>query len=1238
MNAAEQKVPALGSQWLIGSPTGPDIAGLRPLLGGKAWRCALLRQNGFPVPSSLVVTTAVYRAHLELWHLELSSEVAWNSTCGDELACLQSSLRSGQLDPSLVEGLSAYLQSVGPVAVRSSATVEDGEHASAAGLFSTSLWVEGLDAVAAAIRACWASLWTTESVEYQRKCNHSPAEMAVLIMPMVRAQASGVVFTCDPVSGAATVVVESQDAPGEFPQIVELARRTEALFGQPQDIEWAVDMDERSWILQSRDVTVEPAPPPNPVTPGPGVWHVIDHIARPSSRCLLDVYFGAMQEGWNAGAKRIGLNARMRIQSAAEFMYYQSDLVEADSEAEQKAEHFLQGPGFRDELAHWDHHVKPANVLELSTAQAVDLRQLDDAALAVHLCNCATLARRMVACHHEFTCPSFVGMGDALRSLQEWSGWSPLEVLSVFGNGQTPLRVDHTVQVLGMALRGAPELLSQLAETRGKPELARVLLTRLMARQDEIGEGMQYLWRRYSGLVSTGYDIVAETYSERPDLLLGTVRAFATSTRDGHVPKNSPSADALAAAVPPQHREQVAGLVWRGAESLRLRDERALCSDLWAMGILRLVYLEAARRLINHGQLLEPRLLLEAAPDDVASWLQTRTAKLPVDILRRKLRYRQAYDVADVPSTLGDDGASAPRGPAAMGPAQARTLAAFGITMELAVDRPRASTASDVPSVIAGTPASIGRACGPACVIHTEADIARVRTGDVLVLRQATVALNAILPQAAALISEGGGVLSHQAILAREYGVPCVVGCSNVFARIHNGMMLAVNAASGEVRIESQHDDRERKLKELVCDYAGPTRGRNRLRALNHIDEMKGRLGLLGKVRANPTALAILAQHSERQLSTESALAELGAAIGEERAAIVSFSRRAHVELHPSDACELACHGCTYQPNGKPRRGPSFPFSSLSHMQSVLQPRAITLVGGGEPTMYAWREQRLGDLIVELGTRGIAVGLISNGVSWPSGDPQWPRWTRWIRFSLDAASPESYSQAKGRNAFSGVVENVLRALRDTQIGEVGVGFLYHPGNASETVELVQLFHGLLSQRPIAERQRFNIQFRPWRDPEGRHPIDEPTLETADVNMATDALLESVAADPSLAQFLHEHTNLATNLLCAGARLGLEPFSECLVGLAKVVVRADGSLYPCFGVAARNLTAMQCGNLVSDDAEHIALRMLEVMASRAPAKCAASFQHCLFCAFNNLLDRGARGTLTPDPRLREDFFF
>ena len=104
-------------------------------------------------------------------------------------------------------------------------------------------------------------------------------------------------------------------------------------------------------------------------------------------------------------------------------------------------------------------------------------------------------------------------------------------------------------------------------------------------------------------------------------------------------------------------------------------------------------------------------------------------------------------------------------------------------------------------AVLRGTPASVGVARGRAGVVRTLEEADKVQQGDILVCRTTSPAWTYLFSRIAAVVADAGAVLSHCAIVAREYGIPCVVGARGATERIRDGMAITVDGEQGTVRI-----------------------------------------------------------------------------------------------------------------------------------------------------------------------------------------------------------------------------------------------------------------------------------------------------------------------------------------------------------------------------------------------------------------------------------------------------
>jgi rifampicin phosphotransferase len=195
-----------------------DGRGSRLTLGGKADSLDRLAANGLPVPRSVCVPAEILAGYL--------TERGFGETMGKRSGApvqeMREAVLEGEMPPSLVDELLATARvlaresSAGLLAVRSSAVGEDSKATSFAGLHDTLLAVAPAG-IGEAVRKCWASLWSDGAIGY-RAAHALPGvapRMAVVLQPLVDARASAVVFTHDPLTGSARLVISATWGLGE---------------------------------------------------------------------------------------------------------------------------------------------------------------------------------------------------------------------------------------------------------------------------------------------------------------------------------------------------------------------------------------------------------------------------------------------------------------------------------------------------------------------------------------------------------------------------------------------------------------------------------------------------------------------------------------------------------------------------------------------------------------------------------------------------------------------------------------------------------------------------------------------------------------------------------------------------------------------------------------------------------------------------------------------------------------
>ena len=203
-----------------------DISlGDRATVGGKGASLGELTRAGIRVPPGFVIPVKTFERFLAkidpggkirqaIASLEGSDLTALSNAASEIRAAINNAAMPDEIASDIVSAYREIAQDErrAPVAIRSSATAEDSEDASFAGLQDTYLWVQGEAEVLAHVRRCWASLYNTESVSYRHrlKLPEDEVAMAVVVQRMALARSAGVMFTRSPTTGdRSTIVIES---------------------------------------------------------------------------------------------------------------------------------------------------------------------------------------------------------------------------------------------------------------------------------------------------------------------------------------------------------------------------------------------------------------------------------------------------------------------------------------------------------------------------------------------------------------------------------------------------------------------------------------------------------------------------------------------------------------------------------------------------------------------------------------------------------------------------------------------------------------------------------------------------------------------------------------------------------------------------------------------------------------------------------------------------------------------
>ena len=822
-----------------------DAAPETTLLGGKAATLARLAAAGLPVPAGVVVTTDVFAA-------------AAGVAAGP----------AGDVDPDALalpdDAAAALLAATAgwgdvPLAVRSSGVAEDGAAASFAGLYETVLDVRGEQALLDAVLTCWRSAFGARIREYARA--GAPASLAVLVQPMVDADAAGVAFTADPVRGArdrvvvdavagvADQLVSGAAAPqrwvvadGEEPRLADqdgpealdaagaaavaaLARQVERLQGCPQDVEWAVAAG-RPVLLQARPITtlgnpeigpqIEPVPVEEEIPPGfwaregshsPAPWHQLSreiHAHRTPALSRVSAELGYLFEtldfrdirGWEyvrvvplggkepprlpgwatAVAVRLVPALRERVRTAA------------------RAAHERRAHGL---IERWEHEWVVQLGAEIVELRDRDLTALDDAGLAEHLRRTLRLAEEGTNVHFRLHGALALVLGELAFVTRDLLGWDDAQALRLLGG------TSHRSTEPARALASLATLARRRPAVAGAIETGAPLADVLDTDPDFAAAFAGYV--RDYGCRALRYEVAEPNLDEQPDLVLALVR---DQLATGYDPAE---ADAALTAAREQARAE-ARRVLAGRPADLERFERALRDALQAypvrednefftvsapLALVRRAALEVGRRLAGSGLLDEPDHAFELTSAELCDGLLADGAGLR-DVVRRRLGERAWVLAHPGPASYGTP--PAPPSLAGLpGPARHAMEAFLWSTERIFGTEAIEAGGVRADGVLAGVPASAGRWTGTVRIIHGEDEFSRIRPGDVLVCTITSPVWSVVFPSIGALVTDTGGILSHPAIIAREYGIPAVVATREGTTRLRDGQVVLVDGSAGTV-------------------------------------------------------------------------------------------------------------------------------------------------------------------------------------------------------------------------------------------------------------------------------------------------------------------------------------------------------------------------------------------------------------------------------------------------------
>jgi pyruvate,water dikinase len=844
-------------------PLSDPSAGLLQV-GGKGASLACLAAAGLPVLPGFHIITAAYRRFVAVHELQEQILSAVCAVTPDQPAAHEeASNRIGQLfaqcaipDELAREIRQAYAglgEGDVPVAVRSSATAEDLPGASFAGQQETYLNMRGEAMVLDAVKRCWASLWTSRAIAYRarRGIKSDSVALAVVVQKLVLADSAGIMFTVNPVNGKRDEIVinaawglgeaivggavtpdtvtvhklkgrvirretaekqvmtirtengtEEQPVPNSMKnkaalsdkQAAELARygsRIEELYGVPVDIEWTLK-DGTFAIIQARPITALPEPPLEWKSP-----YLKPLLMRGSSTDLMpdavsplfatlgmqiatQVYMGMYAQVMGLGGEDVPIfevlngyiylcfvnGSRMgkyfsvhiatggkmfqfgkvrakEVQTKCEAMVTRWQRIDLDTV---KASALLAGARELFETS--------AEYLTVSVARPLPMSNLSELEFSMFY---NTLIKRKA---------------------------DPVAATFLLGLESMPLRAEKALFDLAQWAQTQPELASYLqvapaqavwAALQADPipaPLSAKFVARFAAYQAEFGH------------ITYDLDFMNPVPADYPIPTLDTLKLYLSDrgnnpyTRQGAQERSRQQAEqAITLRIGPLRGKWFQKLLTSAQECATGRED-AIANIGLPYPQLRRLLRELGQRLAAGGAISQPEDIywLEAKEVDALAAALEKDEPLTshaTSVETRKAYWQRARKATPPPVLPENSWLSKMMAP------------------------------KKFPShLLKGKGTSAGQVTAPACVLRSPEDFGLMNPGDVIVAVATTPAWTPLFAMASAVVTDLGGALSHSSIVAREYGIPAVMGTGVATRRIQNGQLITVDGSAGTVTLK----------------------------------------------------------------------------------------------------------------------------------------------------------------------------------------------------------------------------------------------------------------------------------------------------------------------------------------------------------------------------------------------------------------------------------------------------
>ncbi len=534
--------------------------------------------------------------------------------------------------------------------------------------------------------------------------------------------------------------------------------------------------------------------------PGPGEWSLDrSHVNRPATPINIHMQIHSAGIGTGRGFREIGVPLGSLEFREVNGLFYSRvfPLIGANKPPKKlpplpllklatrlhpemrrrakTAQQTVANPPWRAKTNEWH---RPGGLRDTYIARNLDIQRvnplsLDDAALITYATNVIDHGRQCFEDHlylHNF---DLGPIGSLLFATSRW-GFQTQEIVELLeGASPSTTAASHELGAIREAVIAAGANPTNLDDIRNaSPDASRALEA--------------FLERRGNMIISR-YDIDGLTLGESPDVLYTRIMSAPLDNADERLRMTAVQQriTETRARVPEQHRDEFDQLLSEARDAMDLRDENGPVTLEWPFGLVRRALLEVGRHAPEHA--------LEMTLAEISESLTNNSPG--ADELAGRHLWRTTVDIEDAPRKLGNP---EPVPPLDILPNDLAYVAGLiqKVVVELGLDGAPKTTGLNGYGVGTAPYTGVAR-----LATTPEAAVEQLNPGEILVVPCTTPAYNMVVGFAGALVTAEGGPLSHAAVIARELGIPGIIGAPRAMLDIPDGVTIEVDPVRGSIRV-----------------------------------------------------------------------------------------------------------------------------------------------------------------------------------------------------------------------------------------------------------------------------------------------------------------------------------------------------------------------------------------------------------------------------------------------------